>query len=573
MREVVEAQRLMVTRARAIGLLLSLLLLAGATASRAAQLTSSLERNPIHAGESVRLVLELTRAPGGLNPDLSPLEADFQILHTSVNTQVEFVQGRQSAVTLWHIELTPKREGLLEVPSIPVGRFRSEPLTLKVLPPRPDAAGSADIFLEAEIAPDPAYVQAQMRYVLRLLRAVDVVDGTLTEPGANNAVLRRLGHDISYTTTRNGQSYRVLERRYAVFPQASGALTIAPVEFQGEVVDAAQAGSGLSRLFARGRRVRLRTAEVRATALPPPAEFTGPAWLPAKSLQLIEEWSSDPRTLRAGEPVTRTLRLEALGLSAEQLPEIPATVDDDVKEYRDQPITRTTADVDWVQGVREQRIALVPTGPGTYTLPEIRIDWWDTERNVRRQATLPARVLEVAAGVRATPGAPPSAAPGDTPAPSPLALPLWQRPALWQAACAVLLALWLVTLAAWRRARRTPRATRKPPRAPGPAKPRPAASLRRACLADDPRAARAALLAWAAHTWPENPPRSLMGLAERLPDTRLRAELVVLDRTLYAAEPTPWRGEPLWQEARRDLVRPATEAVQARDDLPALYPR
>jgi hypothetical protein len=561
-------------KARTRGLLLSTLLLMGAAGSHAEPLTSSLERNPIHAGESVRLVLELERAAGGLKPDLSPLETDFQILHTTANTQIEFIQGLQSAVTRWTIELTPKRQGMLQVPPISVGRFRSAPLTLEVLPPRRAAdSGDREIFLEAEISPDPAYVQAQMRYVLRLLRAVDVVDGTLTEPSATNAVLRRLGRDISYTTVRNGQTYRVLERRYAVFPQASGELVITPVEFEGEVVDPGQAGSGLSRLFARGKRVRLRTSVVRATALPPAAQFSGRTWLPAKDLQLVEEWSKDPESLHAGEPVTRTLRLEAVGLSAEQLPEVAIAANDAVKEYSDQPITRTTTDIDWVRGVREQRIALVPASQGTFTLPEIRIEWWDTERDAPRQATLPARVLKVAAAPRAagtTTLEPASTSAPTAPAPT---LPAWQRPSLWQAACALLLALWLVTLVAWRRARAPARGTRVTERAPSAPERRPATSLRRACLADDPHAARAALLAWAAETWPQDPPRTLVALARRLADTPLRDELESLDRTLYAPQPTAWRGQRLWQEARRGLARPAPEEPEPDEDLPALYPR
>ena len=60
-------------------LILTALLLFGAAGSRAEELKSSLERNPIHTGESVRLVLELRRAAGGLKPDLSPLDSDFQI--------------------------------------------------------------------------------------------------------------------------------------------------------------------------------------------------------------------------------------------------------------------------------------------------------------------------------------------------------------------------------------------------------------------------------------------------------------------------------------------------------------
>ena len=552
--------------------LLVALLLFGAADSRAEELKSSLERNPIHAGESVRLVLELGRAAGALKPDFSPLDDNFQILRTSVNTQIEFVRGIQSTTTRWTIELTPKREGALTIPSISVAQFQSPELTLEVLPPRQsNEAGKRDIFLEAEISPDPAYVQAQMRYVVRLLRAVDVVDGTLTEPSATNAVLRRLGRDISYTTTRDGRSYRVLERRYALFPQASGELVISPVEFEGEVVDAGQAGTGLSRLFARGQRVRLRTPVVRATALPPPTEYPGRIWLPAKNLQLGEEWSKDPDTLRAGEPVTRTLRLQAVGLSAAQLPEITVAVTDGVKEYGDQPITRTTTDSDWVHGVREQRFALVPGNEGSYTLPEIRIDWWDTERDALRQTTIPARVLRVAAGIQDSAA---TFADDDTPTKKHQAAPpLWQRPPLWQGVSALLVFLWLITFIAWRRARAMPRAAvgardhaQEPPQPPP-------ASLRRACLSDDTRAAREALLRWAAVNWPEHPPRGLMGLAKRLAAVELRAELATLDRALYAPGRDPWRGEHLWRRARKGLVRPAPAHEEKEDDLPVLYPR
>jgi hypothetical protein len=561
----------MTMAARTSALLASIALLLWAVPASAEELKSSLERNPIHAGESGRLVLELRRAAGGLKPDLSPLTEEFQILHTSANTQIEFIHGLQSAITRWTVELTPKREGTLTVPSITVGQFASAELSLDVLAPRADDdAGSRDIFLEAEVSPNPAYVQAQMRFVVRLLRSVDVVDGTLTEPSATNAVLRRLGRDISYTTTRDKRSYRVLERRYALFPQASGELVISPVEFEGEVVDAGQAGTGLSRLFARGKRLRLRTDVVRATALPPPAAFAGHTWLPAKSLLINEEWSTDPETLRAGEPVTRTLSLRAVGLSAEQLPEVEVTISDGIKEYADQPITRTTTDTDWVHGVREQRIALVPGGEGTYTLPEIRIDWWDTERDALRQATLPARTLRVAAGAPSSVDARLDADP--VPAVQPMAASPWRSAPLWQGVAALLAVIWLLTLVAWCRAR-APKPADADRNTGGNTPREPPTSLREACLGDDAPGAREGLLRWAAESWPANPPRSLPALASRLADPALRAEIALLDRALYARSEEDWSGEQLWRSARRGLEAPMPIATAQGDDLPIMYPR
>lgn len=557
---------------RASAWLLALLLALAAGVARAVEFKSSLERNPIHAGESVRLVLELDGSSGGRNPDLRALEADFHIVHTSVNTQIELVSGQQSTTTRWIVEITPKREGSLEIPPISIGRSQSAALRLDVLPARPAGdAGNRDIFLEAEISPDPAYVQAQMRLVVRLLRAVDVVDGTLTEPAATNAVLRRLGRDISYTTDREGRSYRVLERRYAVFPQASGELVVAAVQFEGEVVDPGQAGTGLSRLFARGKRLRLRTPVIRASAIPPPDDAPADPWLPAKNLQLSEEWSTDPNALRAGEPVTRTLKLEAVGLGAEQLPEVPVSIAHGVKEYGDQPIVRTTTDNDWVHGVREQRIALVPGNAGTYQLPEIRIDWWDSERNAPRQAIIPARVLTVAAAPHSA-GAPAPGAPA-VPADAQPARTLWQRTPLWQGVSALLLVLWLATVIAWRHARARAHTPGSAAAHQDPPKGRPLAALRHACLRDDPRGARAALLEWAASAWPQQPPRNLNELARQLPEPRLGAELAALDRALYAPDPEPWRGESLWQRARESLVRPAPAKAEKEDDLPLLYPR
>ena len=553
---------------------LAALLVFACQGARAQELAASVERNPIHLGESVHLVLELRRAAGGLKPDLSALEKDFQILNTSTNTQIEFIQGLQSAISRWIIELTPKREGVLTIPSIAVGQFKSPELSLEVLAARADKqTGDRDIFLEAEVSPNPAYVQAQMRYVVRLLRAVDVVDGTLTEPKATNALIRRLGRDISYTTTRDGQSYRVLERRYALFPQASGELAISPVEFEGEVVDPGQAGTGLSRLFARGKRVRLRTAVVRATASPPPEDYPGRTWLPAKNLQISEEWSKDPQSLHAGEPVTRTLRVQAVGLSAEQLPELSVTITDGIKEYGDQPIVRTTTDNDWVNGVREQRIALVPGSEGTYTLPEIRIDWWDTERDAPRQATIPARTVRVASALQNS-VVPLLGNESEATAAQPATTP-WQTLRLWQSLSLALALLWVGTFIAWRRARATPGANadaRTPEHGPA-STPSPPSSLKRACLADDAPAARSALLRWAASAWPEHPPRSLPALAQRVGDRKLRAEVEVLDRTLYAPHDHPWQGEPLWRLAKKGLAPPPAPPPPEDDGLPVLYPR
>ena len=213
----------------------------------------------------------------------------------------------------------------------------------------------------------------------------------------------------------------------------------------------------------------------------------------------------------------------------------------------------------------------MPGNEGTYTLPEIRIDWWDTVRNAPRRTTIPARVLRVATGVQdraETFTDRDVVTKEEQPAP-----PLWQWSPLWQGLCVLLLLLWFITLIAWRRARAIPRTAGGAQDHAREAPQLPPASLRRACLADDARAAREALLQWAAVNWPECAPCGLMGLAQRLTDAELRAELATLDGALYAPSREPWRGEPLWQRARTQLTRPAATQPAKDDGLPELYPR
>jgi hypothetical protein len=48
-------------------------------------------------------------------------------------------------------------------------------------------------------------------------------------------------------------------------------------------------------------------------------------------------------------------------------------------------------------GIRQQKIALIPTQAGIYTLPEVIIDWWNVNTGEQEQAKIPSRTIEVTA--------------------------------------------------------------------------------------------------------------------------------------------------------------------------------
>lgn len=128
-----------------------------------------------------------------------------------------------------------------------------------------------DLLLEAQLEPARVQVQTEAVYRLRFYQGIDVRDLAISGPSARLADFRLLGADRVYEAARDGRRYRVRERRYAVFPFASGELDITGAHVTGRIADAAEKSPG-------GRRaLRINAAPQRLTVLPlaaPPPAIT-----------------------------------------------------------------------------------------------------------------------------------------------------------------------------------------------------------------------------------------------------------------------------------------------------------
>lgn len=583
----------------------------------AAGLDASLDRTRIPEGDSLTLQLSAPSDAQG-NLDLTPLAQDFDLLNQSQGTQMRIINGHAEGSRQWQLRLAPKRVGSLTVPSLTLGNLVSKPLTLEVLPAaQAAAAGEArPVLVEVEANTLEPLVQGQVLYQVRILARVPLRQASLTDPKAGDALVERLGEDKNYRTQRDGQSYQVIERRYAIFPQRSGALAIEPPLLTAQIPDSggrrssprdrfgrdpfadldnlfgqdpfANLGGGL---FESTRQIQLRGQNLTLNVKPQPPGGGSP-WLPAESLQLTETWSPEPPQWRVGEPVTRTLAITVQGLSAAQLPDLNPPVPEGIRAYPDQPQAESRSEGDALVAQKVVKIALVPAREGHFTLPEVRLSWWDTQAGQARQAVLPARTLTVApgAGQAPQPAPAPSAAPA-VPVPAPVAgaavppAPVEPKPDApaapadrldsgpWPWVAAGLAGLWLATLLTWwwERRRRGAPAVDAPASAPGlrQAKRR----LELACRAGDPHAARAALLDWGRARWPDAPPRSLEGLGARL-GPGASEELDALNRVLYGQDGTHWQGSPAWTRLAAALVASGDPPGSATQDvgLPPLYP-
>jgi hypothetical protein len=541
--------------------LLALCLAASATAvlAQAPIVSATADRSTLRENESFSLTL---RAEGPLRdePDLAPLERDFDILQRASSTRVQIMSGRTTRVNEWVLQLMPHRAGRLTVPAIDIGGATTTPIELEVLP-APDSVATADVFVEIDVDPPDPYVQAEVTYTMRLYAAVSTGRATLTAPEVieGDAIVERLTDDREYDTVLDGRAFRVRERRYVIFPQSTGTVTIGPVVFEATVMP--------SRGFARVQRVRSRAVEldVRA-AVPPPPQLSGASWLPARAVTLTEQWQDGAEPFEVGVPRTRTIVIEADGLQEAQLPELAMPRSDDLRHYPGQAaVAREYTD----QGLRVRRqepFAVIAQTPGEMSLPAVELPWWNVIAHRWEVARLPSSSFEVRPG-----NEPQFAVEGMVP------LPAVQAPrsgrSWWPLVSAVLLLAWVTTLALLWRARTAQANVADRPILPSPralARRKAMKRLLEACSRDDVDAARSLLLEWGALRFPADPPRTLGALAARLP-AGLAGQIEVLQARRYGRGAGSWEGASLAAALREPDASAHGRDSGRRDPLQPLY--
>jgi hypothetical protein len=207
-----------------------------------------------------------------------------------------------------------------------------------------------------------------------------------------NAEITQLGEDKQYTDIVNGRRYQIIERQFAVVPQASGEFTLRGPIFTGEVM-AANTNQRFG-FFNRTQQINRVGPDITVNIKPIPQGIDYP-WLPSEMVRVDEEWPQGDSFV-AGEPVTRIVTLTALGVVEEQLPDIPEFYPPNFKLYPDQSNTTTVEKDQSLISQRQTSLAIIPTQPGSFVLPEISVPWFNTLTQQTEYATIPARSITVA---------------------------------------------------------------------------------------------------------------------------------------------------------------------------------
>ena len=536
---------------------LTLLVIAMACSTAVAEIRSDVDRRTISMGESLRLTVTGDASERLDQLDLAALQFDWEILSTSSSTNTSFINGARSTTRTLTLDLLPVRDGILSIPSLSTGGNRTTPIAITVNPQVISAGGDDSVRFDIDIDKRDVYIQEQLILTVTIEQAINLDGAEVTQLAIDGAIVEELTRR-NFQRQINGRLWCVTQLRYAIYPQQRGMLEVPSLS-----LTAREVLPGRSLLGARlGKRFKLSKDAIQVNVKPVPENFPGDVWLPAVSLELRQSWSKPPESMEVGDSTTRTLTLAAEGLLSSQLPSITSMSDHSksagIRVYPDQESSDQIERTDGFLGQRTRSEALVASGGGSWTLPEVSVPWWNTETDTLQFATLPSTTISVGTPVIETPGALDMTQVAAKPS----------SPPYWLTALAA--SGWLLaTVLSWIVWRSRQRVNTEPSNPQQEDRLRPLLTALKASTAQrDAALTRDLLMRWATVHFGETV-RTFQQLRSLCSDA-LAQETYILERTLYASGDEQWTGAKTFYSALRN--EPPPTAPESTMTARRLYP-
>ena len=316
----------------------------------------------------------------------SPFDG-YEFKGTPVST---IINGQISRSRTWTYALMAKRSGKLVIPPVIIAKERSLPIDILITPQSEAILGEADIFISAELDMDENYVQAQTLLKIKIYRMVQTRQPRLFEPEISGVetLIEIAGDDKNYESVINGKTYDVIERIYALFPQVSGELLIEPIRFEARIL---KNGSITGRRTYQSSKSIIKVLPIPA----PPKDYPNAKWLPAREVKINDEWSRDLQNLKTGEPITRQIKVNAVGQLSTQLPPIDYKLDANLKIYPDKPKLSDNIRAEGIIASRIDQYAMIGISAGKIELPSVNLPWWDIDEKIWKIASLSMQNISI----------------------------------------------------------------------------------------------------------------------------------------------------------------------------------
>lgn len=349
--------------------------------------TATVDRTVASSDEAVTLTVAVSGEGGDV--DISGIR-DFRVMSQGTSSSVQIINGKMSRQTTYSYALLPLKKGRLVIPPLPVNQAGKTHYTGKIVVTVNDAPaqekGERDLFVESAVSDTSPYAGQPIAYTFRLFRAVQIANANLQKPDFKDFTSQELEDRKTYRKIINGREYVVTEINDILIPLSAGSFSIGPAILKCDLVRRASRSRrspldsffndsffGQNRLEPRIYRSKPITINVK----PLPADSGTPTFSGLVGRFTIES-SIEQAELKVGDSSTLEVEIAGNGnLMDAEAPEV--NIPDGFKIYSDAPEDNIRLDERGYTGSRTMRYALVPVQAGDFTIPPVRLKYFDVE--------------------------------------------------------------------------------------------------------------------------------------------------------------------------------------------------
>ncbi|WP_343504931.1 hypothetical protein [Alloyangia pacifica] len=185
----------------------------------------------------------------------------------------------------------------------------------------------------------------------------------------------------------NGETWSGISRHYRISPMVSGQVALPPQEVLVTWQDTATGEA---------RQTALSTGPITiAGVVPERAEGLDP-FIAAADLTLTQQIEGEPAAMVPGDSLKRQVTVAVEGLSPMFLPQMLGPIElPGVAAYPDEPRLSEQEDRETLSGTRAESVTYLAEAGGGGALPEITLDWFDTDEGVVKTASAEGLELQI----------------------------------------------------------------------------------------------------------------------------------------------------------------------------------
>ncbi len=249
--------------------------------------------------------------------------------------------------------------------------------------------------LEIKLSSTSPFVQENVLLRLNIISSHNLKTATPEIPQTDTLALQKIKGPTVSSRKHKGSQEIVTSFVYQLTPLRPGRIEIPVIHVKGDQDNRAGYGRTSSEFnVVNDNRMVLNVN---------PSDPTSSPWLPLEQLSLKSKLPDNAKAM-AGQPITLTIEMNAVGASGNQLPSLERQLKSEAfRVYREKTRTSTKLSKkgNKIFGRKVESFTLVPQFGGELRLPDLRLAWWNTKTGMPQHASVPVQPMAVSGGRRA----------------------------------------------------------------------------------------------------------------------------------------------------------------------------